>query len=659
MAAARLTTAGDAHGARAYTAAPVAEETPMLRPFAVVLVAAASSFAQEPAELRAHALGEVRDAGGAPWVGAEVVLLSRPIPDDPDCGEADRVVVVTGERGRFRAPVLRGRPYSAWAWGAATAAGRPATAVAENVFAQQPVVLQQCRLLAPRRVTIEHADRWPGRTLHLRVVDELGNRDVHLVGCAHGRAELPPLVAANASIEVLARREGRDVPLCRVELPAERRELTVALPERRSVRCWAVSAADAPIASATVMVRLCTRLHVAGTTGAGGALALDLPERGANDPALAVFVDADGFAPGICVTHDPKHRFEPPPGCEPGDLFCRVDARPREVVRVVGGDGAPLVGARWLEQASAMNRPMRGGGSHGTWKRESAADRTGTAAFARHGRLGLLLRDQDLAALPAPWRAGMHPTVTAPLAAATGDGTADKPVLVDLRQLCPIELTFTDAGGTPMRGVRVAVCTVQDERRHGGWTAHGRPLTDERGHVRMLVPAAHRLGLAAVSGMRLFVRTIETGPSRADAGPATATFVMPPELGITGRVLDAAGEPLPGRFVHASFGTDNVPAAWSYEEQPAAVLADTGRNTMRVVLPTDRMELLLLTSLIGGEVTTDAEGRFRLPLPDARLAGLLLFQRRADATSMFGGKHVPWHGQSIDDVELRLEPWDR
>src|SRR5262245_46226815 len=89
------------------------------------------------AALRGPAIGEVRDAGGRPWVSAEVVLRSRPLPGDAEAGECDEVTAKVDERGRFRADILRGRPYSAWAWTAPEADGRRASDVVEHVFVQQ------------------------------------------------------------------------------------------------------------------------------------------------------------------------------------------------------------------------------------------------------------------------------------------------------------------------------------------------------------------------------------------------------------------------------------------------------------------------------------------------------------------------------------------
>jgi hypothetical protein len=64
---------------------------PMLTGLASVSALAAQAPAPD-ASLRGQAIGEVRTADGKPWLDAEVVLRSRPLPADSCAGEEDRVV---------------------------------------------------------------------------------------------------------------------------------------------------------------------------------------------------------------------------------------------------------------------------------------------------------------------------------------------------------------------------------------------------------------------------------------------------------------------------------------------------------------------------------------------------------------------------------------
>src|SRR5262249_28113233 len=156
------------------------------------------------ASLRGPAIGEVRDAAGKPWVAAVVVLRSRPLPNDAEAGECDEVTAKVDEHGRFHAAVLRGRPYSAWAWAAPEANGRRVSEVVELVFAQRAIVLQESRVLKQRHTVLEQTQRWPDAKFALRVVDQTHNRGVSWVDVCDGKAALPWLVGGDANVELFA-----------------------------------------------------------------------------------------------------------------------------------------------------------------------------------------------------------------------------------------------------------------------------------------------------------------------------------------------------------------------------------------------------------------------------------------------------------------------
>src|SRR5690606_29394260 len=83
---------------------------PMRRILLVTLTFACLATAQ-----RGPLVGEVRDANGEPIAGADVTLVGRPVPWVPELGEADVVVVQSGQDGRFRASLLATTTYSAFA----------------------------------------------------------------------------------------------------------------------------------------------------------------------------------------------------------------------------------------------------------------------------------------------------------------------------------------------------------------------------------------------------------------------------------------------------------------------------------------------------------------------------------------------------------------
>jgi hypothetical protein len=70
------------------------------------ILCAPSVLAQPP---RAPVFGEARRADGSPWAGAEVMLLSRPVPWIDSTGTFDEVRVRADSQGAFRAEVLPAR----------------------------------------------------------------------------------------------------------------------------------------------------------------------------------------------------------------------------------------------------------------------------------------------------------------------------------------------------------------------------------------------------------------------------------------------------------------------------------------------------------------------------------------------------------------------
>mgnify|MGYP002713150761 CR=1 FL=1 len=86
-------------------------------------ISAAGQEGTEPAttakveqDHRSPVFGRILDPGNRPMAGAEIHLVSNLVPGCPELGDNDVLRVVSNERGRFRANLLEGRGYSAWAW---------------------------------------------------------------------------------------------------------------------------------------------------------------------------------------------------------------------------------------------------------------------------------------------------------------------------------------------------------------------------------------------------------------------------------------------------------------------------------------------------------------------------------------------------------------
>jgi hypothetical protein len=620
------------------------------------LAFAAALAAQTPvpdASLRGPAIGEVRDAAGKPWTSAEVVLRSRPLPNDPDAGECDEVRATVDERGRFHAAVLRGRPYSAWAWAAPEANGRRASDVVELVFAQRAIVLQESRVLKRRRAVLAEAQRWPDAKFALRVVDLTQNRGVSWLDVGDGAATLPWLVGGEANVELFAMQGKVRVPLRRERLAADVGELRIEVPERRRATCW-VRGAGTPCADCEVLYVLGDALFAAGRTDQGGKLELDVPVYERPHGAFRLFARCEGITVGLCseIGLDPGG---PAPdlssGAKPGDWFTNVDSGSSVSLHILGGDGMPLGGVEvWA--AGMATQAGRSSRAYDRWFGTVSTDANGDArvlGFTKQTHLvHLLLPERALATLPPAWRGGLAPVVFAPLVGATGTGTRETPYVVDPRRMCPLELRLTLPNGDPAALAEIALVVLQPYVG-SPWSWNRDTLhADQVGCVRILVPGDVHLGIRAVHGESILIRGLATAGGHNDAGPAVVTLRLPPPTAIHGRLVDKTGAPLAGRLISPSFGTDNKAMEWLWSTEPSA--APATQNHAHVLLPDDEHERLMLTNLIARSVPTDADGRFVVPLPADPLPGLLLFQSTPDARSKFDALQVHWTGETQDDV---------
>lgn len=509
-------------------------------------------------ELRDVALGEVRDGAAQPWAGVEVVLVSRSIPADPDVGEEDRVVVVTGANGRFRASVLCGRPYSVWARGAGDMLGRRATDVAERVFAQMPVVLHETRRLQPRRLVVRGRQAWEHiEPMTVRVVDGTENRQVswHALD-ADGSVTLPESVGAEVLLEVI----GSD---------------------RKTLARESVALARAP---AVLEVTL-------------------PPERQLHAP----------YAPRGRVWHG----------------------------RVIGLDDAPLSGVEIV----------CGGRIAQAWRCVRTASATGEFTVEADGSepewMHVVLHERHYALLPPGWRRGLVPVVFAALVGQMGAGSAESPVVIDLANMCPIELNVGDPTGAPASGVEIGLDVFADFEHMPAWGWGADLLADARGRLRILVPAQEKLGMRAVKGLSMRIRAFATPRGRPDHGPAAVRFVLPEPVGILGRVVDRAGTPVTTGYVMPMFGTSNTPAAWAYEKEVADV--EPGAYALRVFEPREDKDRLWLTRLVSRRTLLDGEGKFAVPMPPEAMPDLLLYHFGNGAERV----HLEWTGTTLEDVLLQ------
>ncbi len=130
---------------------------------------AAPLLAQQPSPARDLGFGMVRQSDGTPWPGALVQLVHRPDPELLDESITDRIEVFTDERGRFRAEVLDGARYAVWARAPLPdELGRYRATAHAALEVRTPVVLDEAEPRFSRRIRVVPDPSWEGHeTLRL------------------------------------------------------------------------------------------------------------------------------------------------------------------------------------------------------------------------------------------------------------------------------------------------------------------------------------------------------------------------------------------------------------------------------------------------------------------------------------------------------------
>lgn len=146
--------------------------------------------------------GSAELPGGAPWPGATVHLLSRPVPLDERIGEADEVSVLTDDKGRFSVSLLVGRTYLAWAIEALAGNDYRASFPVEDVISGRPLALVADEARPRRELEIQGIEAWNARgDLVLRVISDTTPRHV-AASPLKAKNLLPPMPSRSGRIEI-------------------------------------------------------------------------------------------------------------------------------------------------------------------------------------------------------------------------------------------------------------------------------------------------------------------------------------------------------------------------------------------------------------------------------------------------------------------------
>ena len=547
---------------------------------AIGLFFATPTFAQQ---LRGEVFGTVRvrgdDTAHDDWAGAKVVLVSHAFPFDSRIGVTDRVECTIDARGRFRASLLLGRNYSAWAWHDAADGARCFTKIVTSVRAGMSIGLQpETEARAAIAMMVVGVEPWcAGGALRCIVTtpdDDLDREEVAID--RDGIVTMPPLPGERTEVRV---EQADGLPIARhvwtkAELrdPAQR-SLDLAPPHDHPLKLTDARS-GAPLRGAR-LYRLPTGPAFAfATTDVDGNASVTLPRPSFVRRGFALFGDTlvaqrPGYAPALAH------------GDSADGIWARLFPSEGLTGRVVRGTrpASCEVTAVLFERVDDQLRTNQ----HAYICSSTTTDAAGRFSFAswtgdaRQSRLGLLLRppeiDPDCDALVVDPIDLLHTTLSG---ADVGD--------IDLDALLDVELEVLEPDGTPASS---ALCRRGIGRAFGDFHAV-ETRADMRGRLRLLLHDADvPIHLSTESGSALLC-SIPTGGS--ERGRRKVTVSLHRRRRIEGHVLSMLGHAMRSHLYEVG------------QVIPATGAVGAGEHAADV--------LLSLGMVPATQFTTDSEGHF-------------------------------------------------
>lgn len=547
---------------------------------------------QDPVDGRGPAFGEVRRADRSPWAGAVVRLVSEPF-----LGADQDVVVTTSDAdGRFRARLLLGQPYTAWAWAADGEHWRVSQRVTDAV-PRLPIVLDEHHQEPRCVLRLSGLAAW---NVEAVTVWCAGDRD--------GRFAQPFAFGPTTSVELPPSGTGRRILFMQARnaldllpraVPATAStEFEWALPAPRPTEVQVLTQDGAPVADAWLELRQRVTTVLPSRTGADGRMQVLLPEGTDFQRGLALIAAAPGHLesrwwPRATAPGQPLVMFATP---RP-PVTAQLEWRAREPMAAV-----PV----WLGGVQHNIEPWPG-------SRKGKVN----SSFATHGLLRTdaqgevvlpFTNEHDVSVATVLPRQGLvdlerrHGGAINPLVLLHAGPTAATTLRLRVDDLRPVRFVFEHADRLPAPRAHV---------RLGGGASPGLGLdyvADQASSITVLVPPRDDLMLAVWHDGAGDVVKVEVPP--AAAGIAVVRVTMPPPIRVKGKVVDASGDPVAGATVRLGATLQGERSAW----QPVAVDEQLRPVAPRVVAR-GYYYPPICEAMFGGEGTTDADGRFAFTLP--------------------------------------------
>ena len=538
-----------------------------LRVAFVGLLFAAAPGAQEV--LRRPLAGFAHLADGKAWAGAEIICLSRLLPDDPRT-PADRVVAKSDQRGAFRARVLPSRTYSVWA--RARNGKRWLISKEFVAVAGDRVRLRALPAAAPGfRITAEGLEHWaelaPFRVALLSSSQNVEYLELPLQAIEDVRgsslpkpqvfeATCPPFVGDSVLAEILGK--GR-VPVGKWNCnPGGGGRLVVKQGRERRVDVRALASARGVARVAVHAKTLRGDSALLARTDEGGFAKLKLP-----DAFIHEMFAVDDIDDALLAGQLRKGSYPQLVGkVLRADFHASLRHKSHERVRFLL-DGQPLVGQYWsvasqlqysLKRHHVITRPRRivvqsdGQGLVGfeVPRHDAATGEPSPTVLAIDAKTLRRLGVDQLGVSPVVWSPAQP---------------RRKASTLDVRSLRVVELEVVRADGSPARGARLRFLPRGSERR-----VYWPERCDRRGRWKGLLAPSRAVSLG-VRGAQAAVAFVEIElPSLATKGKAARSVADPiavnvarrpvalrvelrPGVPISGRVVDAADRPVAGAVV--------------------------------------------------------------------------------------------------------------